>query len=212
MDELKALVKKHLGTIPEVDAVILVKEGNTSHIWTILDSDDRAVENKVHEAEGKIIDEWAKPELDFHVVRGVRPIPHVSLDTMYLYQRITQWREDALYRSVLPPALLRGLLATEEGQFFSLPDLVEAAARRHIIYLTGGERMVRQLFALDPGVYNHISVEEMYDLYFHPDKMEEAIRERAKAHLEGCSSCRSRLARFYEVFPDQAEPQRSPYA
>ena len=72
--DLEALIKKHFADLKGVEGVYTIKEGAVVHVWTVVCSDSRSVDDAVYEREGRLLDEVGMRGLDFHIARGARPV------------------------------------------------------------------------------------------------------------------------------------------
>jgi hypothetical protein len=71
--DLETLVKKHFADLKGVAEVYTVQEGAITHVWTVVCSDSKGVEDAVYEREERILDEIGRG-IDFHIAWGVGPI------------------------------------------------------------------------------------------------------------------------------------------
>jgi hypothetical protein len=73
--DIEALIKKHFADLKGIEDIYTVQEGPVTHVWTVLCSDARSVEDAVFEREGRLLDDVGKHPLDFHtVLKGGRPL------------------------------------------------------------------------------------------------------------------------------------------
>lgn len=68
--------KSNLPQDPAIRRVYHLPEGPVVHVFTVIDSPDRDLEDRVYSAEAKIIDQFPNVNYDFHLVRrGERTLP-----------------------------------------------------------------------------------------------------------------------------------------